>query len=89
MFENFYVIKKYNNADSYALAIGLLADRLALLLDEPGTEHEILIESSGLWAHRVQRGLGWANRFMHASHTAWLGQAWQTAQRLGRRAASP
>ena len=34
----------------------LLADRLALLLDEPGTEHEILIESSGLWAHRVQRG---------------------------------
>jgi len=29
LFENFYVIKKYNNADSYALAIGLLADRLA------------------------------------------------------------
>jgi membrane-bound lytic murein transglycosylase B len=29
LFDNFYVIKKYNNADSYALAIGLLADRLA------------------------------------------------------------
>jgi lytic murein transglycosylase len=29
LFQNFYVIKRYNNADSYALAIGLLADRLA------------------------------------------------------------
>jgi membrane-bound lytic murein transglycosylase B len=29
IFQNFYVIKRYNNADSYALAIGLLADRLA------------------------------------------------------------
>lgn len=29
LFDNFYVIKKYNNADSYALAVGLLADRLA------------------------------------------------------------
>ena len=29
LFDNFNVIKKYNNADSYALAIGLLADRLA------------------------------------------------------------
>ena len=29
LFDNFYVIKTYNNADSYALAVGLLADRLA------------------------------------------------------------
>ncbi|HOY80173.1 MAG TPA: lytic murein transglycosylase, partial [Hyphomonadaceae bacterium] len=29
LFDNFGVIKKYNNADSYALAVGLLADRLA------------------------------------------------------------
>ncbi len=29
MTRNFFVIKKYNNANSYALAIGLLADRLA------------------------------------------------------------
>jgi len=29
LFDNFFVIKRYNNADSYALAIGLLADRLA------------------------------------------------------------
>ncbi len=29
LFDNFYVIRKYNNADSYALSIGLLADRLA------------------------------------------------------------
>jgi membrane-bound lytic murein transglycosylase B len=29
LFDNFAAIKKYNNADSYALAVGLLADRLA------------------------------------------------------------
>lgn len=29
LFENFGTIKRYNNADSYALAVGLLADRLA------------------------------------------------------------
>ena len=29
LFDNFFVIKRYNNADSYALTIGLLADRLA------------------------------------------------------------
>lgn len=29
LFDNFNIIKRYNNADSYALAIGLLADRLA------------------------------------------------------------
>ncbi len=29
LFDNFGIIKKYNNADSYALAVGLLADRLA------------------------------------------------------------
>lgn len=29
MLRNFYVLKKYNNADKYALAVGHLADRLA------------------------------------------------------------
>ncbi len=29
MLKNFYVIKRYNNADSYALAVGHLADRIA------------------------------------------------------------
>lgn len=29
MLKNFYVIKRYNNADKYALAVGHLADRLA------------------------------------------------------------
>jgi membrane-bound lytic murein transglycosylase B len=29
LYSNFDVIKKYNNADSYALAVGLLADKLA------------------------------------------------------------
>ncbi len=29
LFDNFNVIKRYNNADSYALAVGLLADQLA------------------------------------------------------------
>lgn len=29
MLKNFYVLKRYNNADAYALAVGLLADRLA------------------------------------------------------------
>jgi len=29
MMKNFYVLKRYNNADSYALAVGTLGDRLA------------------------------------------------------------
>ena len=29
MMKNFYVLKRYNNSDSYALAVGLLADRLS------------------------------------------------------------
>ncbi len=29
MLRNFFVLKRYNNSDSYALAVGLLADRLA------------------------------------------------------------
>jgi membrane-bound lytic murein transglycosylase B len=29
MLRNFYVIKRYNNADKYALAVGLLADQIA------------------------------------------------------------
>ena len=29
MMKNFFVLKRYNNADSYALAVGLLADRLS------------------------------------------------------------
>lgn len=29
MMKNFYVLKRYNNADAYALAVGLLADRMA------------------------------------------------------------
>ncbi|MBW1634725.1 MAG: lytic murein transglycosylase [Deltaproteobacteria bacterium] len=29
MLKNFFVLKRYNNADAYALAVGLLADRLA------------------------------------------------------------
>lgn len=29
MLKNFFVLKRYNNADSYALAVGLLADRIA------------------------------------------------------------
>lgn len=33
LFDNFNIIKRYNNADSYALAVGLLADRLGGLAD--------------------------------------------------------
>ncbi|MEM6461739.1 MAG: lytic murein transglycosylase [Pseudomonadota bacterium] len=29
MLRNFFIIKRYNNSDSYALAVGLLADRIA------------------------------------------------------------
>ena len=29
MLRNFFMIKRYNNSDSYALAVGLLADRIA------------------------------------------------------------
>lgn len=39
MLKNFFVLKSYNNADKYALAVGLLADRLAgygdLVVDWP------------------------------------------------------
>ena len=39
MVKNFYVLKRYNNADKYALTVGLLADELAghggLVVDWP------------------------------------------------------
>ena len=30
VFENFYVLKKYNNSDFYALTVGLLANKLKI-----------------------------------------------------------
>ncbi len=57
LYPNFYVIKKYNNADSYALAIGLLADRLAERpdLSRPWpTDIKLLTQDE---AKRLQEGL--------------------------------
>ncbi len=36
MLKNFYVLKRYNNADAYALAVGVLADRIAGYKDIKG-----------------------------------------------------
>jgi membrane-bound lytic murein transglycosylase B len=48
MMKNFYVLKRYNNSDSYALAVGLLADRLAgwngLVQDWPRPPGSLSIE---------------------------------------------
>ncbi|GIL01537.1 MAG: lytic transglycosylase [Alphaproteobacteria bacterium] len=56
MVRNFYVLKRYNNADKYALAVGLLADELAghggLVRDWP-RGYEPLDEAGRMLAQRL------------------------------------
>lgn len=48
MIKNYYVIKRYNNSDSYALAVGLLADSIAgyggMALDWPRQKSDLTVE---------------------------------------------
>lgn len=76
MMKNFYVLKRYNNADAYALAVGLLADRIsgfeglkqpwpkpegALSFDEKLLLQELLSEQ-GLYSGRIDGNLGKGSR---------------------------
>ncbi len=59
MTKNFYVLKHYNNSDAYALAVGLLADRLAgwsgLVQDWPRPAGSLNIEDKFELQQQLQR----------------------------------
>ena len=62
MTKNFFVLKSYNNADKYALAVGHLADRLAgsdeFVVDWPrGYTRLNEEESKELQARLLQKGI--------------------------------
>lgn len=72
MSRNFFILKRYNNSDFYALAVGLLADRLAgkegmvqdwprpegsLLVDEK-FELQELLQKKGLYSGEIDGHLG-------------------------------
>jgi len=76
MLKNFFVIKRYNNSDKYALAVGLLADRLggyggliqdwprpvdALSADEK-IELQDLLKAKGFYDGAIDGQLGSASR---------------------------
>lgn len=74
--KNFYVIKRYNNADSYALAVGHLADRIAgfgpivtqwprgyLPLDEAGRmEVQKILKRLGYYEGEIDGAIGSGSR---------------------------
>jgi membrane-bound lytic murein transglycosylase B len=74
--KNFFVLKRYNNADSYALAVGMLADRLAgskglvqLWPRPPGTLNgeekfllQELLKKNGYYSGEIDGILGEASR---------------------------
>ncbi len=72
MLRNFFILKRYNNSDFYALAVGLLADRLAgkkgmiqdwprpagsLLVDEK-FELQELLQKKGFYSGEIDGHLG-------------------------------
>ncbi len=72
MLRNFFILKTYNNSDSYALAVGLLADRIAgysglkqswpkpkgvLSMDER-REIQIHLKSRGLYSGKIDGNIG-------------------------------
>ncbi len=72
MMKNFFVLKRYNNSDFYALAVGLLADRLAgadglvgswpkppdSLNIEDKIELQIKLQEKGFYAGEIDGNLG-------------------------------
>ena len=82
MLRNFYVIKRYNNADSYALAVGHLADRIAgydpivkpwprgyVPLDEAGRkEVQTILKRLGFYDGEIDGAIGSGSR---AAIKAW------------------
>jgi len=76
MMRNFYILKRYNNADAYALAVGLLADRIsghggmvqdwprppgAITFDEK-IEMQKLLQEKGLYEGGIDGYLGKGSR---------------------------
>ena len=88
MLKNFFVFKRYNNADSYALAVGLLADRIAgyqemqlswprpkgaLTMTEK-VELQQLLGEKGFYQGEVDGFLGPESRAAIRASQQWLGQ---------------
>ncbi len=74
--KNFYIIKRYNNADAYALAVGLLADKIAgrdalvtpwprpkdALSFNEKMELQHLLQQQGFYSGAIDGALGAASR---------------------------